>query len=50
MRLNEPVTQREYRFEHTERLISATDKHGRITHCNDSFQRVSGYEREDLIG
>lgn len=50
MRLNEPVTQREYRFEHTERLISATDKHGRITHCNDAFQRVSGYEREDLIG
>lgn len=50
MRLNEPVTQREYRFENTERLISATDKHGRITHCNDAFQRVSGYEREDLIG
>lgn len=50
MRINEPVTQREYRFEHSERLISATDKHGRITHCNDAFQRVSGYEREDLIG
>lgn len=50
MRNNQPVTQKEYRFPHTDRLISATDKHGRITHCNDAFVRTSGYEREDLIG
>lgn len=31
-------------------LISKTDKHGRILHVNDMFCKVSGYEREELLG
>jgi len=50
MRNNGPVTGREVRFGENEQLISTTDIHGNITHCNDAFERVSGYRREQLIG
>lgn len=50
MRINEPVTQREYAFPPGETLVSVTDLKGRITYCNPSFVRVSGYAREELLG
>ncbi|MDX1392580.1 MAG: PAS domain-containing protein, partial [Rheinheimera sp.] len=50
MRNNQPVTQKEYRFPASYRLISGTDSRGNITYCNDAFAEVSGYSREQLIG
>ena len=49
MRINEPVTQREYSFQE-ELLVSTTDTQGRITHCNAAFCRVSGYSYQELMG
>ena len=31
-------------------IISRTDLNGVITHCNDAFVEISGYERSELIG
>jgi len=31
-------------------IVSRTDKKGFITHCNQSFVDMSGYEEEELIG
>ncbi len=50
MRNNQPVTQREYVFKASDRLISGTDAKGNITYCNDAFVKVSGYTKEELIG
>lgn len=50
MRNNQPVTQKEYQFPSTDRLISATDKKGLIRYFNDAFLEVSGYSRDEIIG
>ena len=50
MRKNLPVTNREYPFKGNERLISSTDAKGVIKHCNDAFVKMSGYQRDELIG
>ena len=50
MRINEPVTQREFAFPAGETLVSVTDLKGRITYCNPSFIHVSGYARDELLG
>jgi aerotaxis receptor len=50
MRHNKSVTQREYRFPTTDRLISGTDAKGNISYCNTAFIEVSGYIKEELIG
>ncbi len=50
MRLNEPVTQREYAFPENATLMSSTDTHGRITYANAAFCTTSGYSREELQG
>ncbi len=31
-------------------IVSEADRNGVITHCNDAFERISGYSREELIG
>ena len=31
-------------------IVSEADRHGVITNCNESFERISGYTREELIG
>ncbi|MET0519507.1 MAG: methyl-accepting chemotaxis protein [Burkholderiaceae bacterium] len=49
MRINGPVTQREYEFL-DQLLVSTTDATGRITHCNAAFCTVSGFDYEELIG
>lgn len=50
MRLNLPVTQREYDIPEGATLVSTTDLQSRITYCNPAFIAVSGYEKEELIG
>lgn len=50
MRVNLPVTGREYKLKPNDFLISRTDKTGRITYANHSFIEVSGYSREELLG
>ena len=49
MRINQPVTQREFVFK-DELLVSTTDPQGRITHCNAAFCHVSGYSYDELMG
>lgn len=50
MRLNLPVTQREYQYPDNETLVSTTDLSSKITYCNPSFINVSGYSVDELIG
>ena len=50
MRKNLPVTENERAFPPGERLVSTTDRKGRITHCNDAFVKISGFSRDELIG
>ena len=50
MRLNEPVTQREYVLPDGATLMSSTDTHGRITYANAAFCATSGFSREQLQG
>ena len=50
MRINLPVTGREYDFPAEELLMSTTDHQGKLLHCNAAFARVSGYDMEELAG
>lgn len=50
MRKNLPVTNNERTFDENVKLISSTDLKGKIQHCNDAFEDVSGFSREELIG
>ncbi|MFV8836469.1 PAS domain-containing methyl-accepting chemotaxis protein [Aquisalimonas sp.] len=50
MRNNEPVTQERVDVERDANILSTTDSNGRITHVNDEFVKISGFEREELIG
>ena len=50
MRLNEPVSNREFPFPEGETLVSTTDLQGRILYCNASFVSVSGFERAEILG
>lgn len=50
MRINQPVTQREYPVRDDCALISHTDEKGRITYFNDDFVEYSGFTPEELMG
>ena len=50
MRINLPVTQREYDYPADEILVSTTDTKGIITHCDHAFVAISGYSYDELIG
>lgn len=43
-------TGREASFRRDEIIVSKTDLKGRITYCNDVFERVSGFAEGELIG
>ncbi len=50
MKINLPVTNREVKLNHNQELISSTDLKGRITHCNQAFVEISGFDEQELIG
>ncbi|UXH79824.1 methyl-accepting chemotaxis protein [Roseateles amylovorans] len=50
MRMNTPVTQREFPFPPGKTLVSVTDLKGRIVYCNSAFIEVSGYSKDELLG
>lgn len=50
MKRNLPVTQVERFLEPGKPIVTRTDLAGRIVYANESFVRVSGFTREELIG
>ncbi len=50
MRINEPITQREYDFPANEMLVSVTNLKGEIEYCNPAFVRTSGFGADELVG
>jgi aerotaxis receptor len=50
MRLNEPVTQREFDFPDSATLMSTTDTQSHVTYANAAFIAVSGFSREEVQG
>lgn len=50
MRINQPVTQREYPLADDDTIVSVTDLGARITYCNATFIETSGYSKDELIG
>ena len=50
MKVNLPVTQTEVPFPPGRYLVSKTDLKGTITHANDAFVHVSGFQRDELLG
>ncbi len=50
MRINHPVTQREYRFPDNETLLSMTDTKSHIGYANAAFIRISGFSPDELMG
>ena len=50
MRVNEPITQREFEFPDSATLMSTTDTQSHITYANAAFIEVSGFAREEIMG
>jgi aerotaxis receptor len=50
MRNNGPVTNIERRFGERERIVSKTDTKGRITYVNHTFEDISGFTKDELMG
>src|SRR3990167_8548716 len=50
MRVNLPVTQREYEIPADAILMSATDTQSHINYANAAFISVSGFTREEILG
>ncbi|NWG87632.1 MAG: Tar ligand binding domain-containing protein, partial [Hydrogenophilaceae bacterium] len=50
MRVNMPVTGREYVLRDDQMIVSKTDTRGIITYINKDFLEVSGFTEEELIG
>ena len=44
------VTQNEYPLDDDTTLMSTTDIHSYLTHANDTFVQVSGYQLDELMG
>ena len=50
MRINQPITQREYPIAPEATLVSVTDVKGRILYCNPAFIEASGFSRDEVLG
>lgn len=49
MKKNLPVTQKELVMAENQRIISSTNMKGAITHTNQAFKDISGFEDDELI-
>lgn len=50
MKIDKQVTDVEHILTDSDSIVSNTDLKGVITYVNDTFIRISGYSREELIG
>jgi len=50
MRVNQPVTQREFDLPDGVTLMSTTDTRSHVTYANEAFVAVSGFSREEIKG
>lgn len=50
MRINSPVTNKEYILKDAETVVSKTDLSGNITYVNQDFCNISGFTEAELIG
>ena len=50
MRRNLPVTNREVPVKENQFIVSSTNRTGVITHVNDAFITISGFEPDELLG
>ena len=50
MRVNLPVSNKEYPIDDDTLIVSTTDTKGRITYVNPTFIEVSGFSEEELLG
>ena len=50
MRVNEPITQREFELSDQATLMSTTDTQSHVTYANAAFVDVSGFSREEIMG
>jgi len=50
MRKNLPVTNREVTVGKSDNILSTTDLKGRITYINNDFIRISGFDKNELLG
>jgi aerotaxis receptor len=50
MRNNGPVTGREVHLSTQDEIVSSSDLRGDIQFCNEDFCRISGFERNELLG
>ncbi len=49
MKLNLPVTDNEIKLDESSPIISTTDLKGQITYSNEAFQRISGFDKQELL-
>lgn len=50
MRNNQPVTQRDYNYPDSTRIVSTTNPNGVIQSANPDFVKISGYTEDELLG
>lgn len=50
MKINKQVTDVEHSLTDSDSIVSNTNLKGVITYVNDTFVRISGYSKEELIG
>lgn len=50
MRNNGAITGREVNIANNEEIVSSSDLKGTILFCNDTFCKIAGYSREELLG
>ncbi len=50
MKINEPITNREIKFDASRVLVSKTDERGKIIFANQDFVDLSGFTSDELLG